>query len=317
MNLGHERSAFQIVTRLSIETAGNMPTVLVVDDSPLDRRLSSRLLEEVGFHVAVAEHGKIAMEHLFQEQPDIVLTDLQMPEMGGLALVQWMTAEHPTIPVIVMTAFGSEATAVTALQNGAASYVPKQDLSRSLVSTVKSVLASTRARRETRMMLGAMRRQEAEYVLSNTLEGLDALIGHLKEQIRYARMFGEADILRIGTALYEGLVNAIEHGNLEISSVSRDLDPLVYRRFTEERAADPRYHNRHVCLTTILTRSELTFTIRDEGPGFDPSSLPDPTDPENVGRVNGRGMFLIRTFMDEVRFNDEGNEITMIKRKTL
>ena len=63
--------------------------------------------------------------------------------------------------------------------------------------------------------------------------------------------------------------------------------------------------------------SEATFTIRDQGPGFDPSSLPDPTAPENVGKVNGRGMFLIRTFMDEVRFNESGNEVTMIKRRTV
>ena len=54
--------------------------------------------------------------------------------------------------------------------------------------------------------------------------------------------------------------------------------------------------------------------IRDEGPGFDPDGLPDPTDPENLTKASGRGVLLIRTFMDEVRFNDTGNEITMIKR---
>jgi anti-sigma regulatory factor (Ser/Thr protein kinase) len=64
-----------------------------------------------------------------------------------------------------------------------------------------------------------------------------------------------------------------------------------------------------------LTHSEATISIRDQGPGFDPKSLPDPTDPENIGKISGRGLLLIRTFMDDVRFNDTGNEITLVKRK--
>lgn len=294
-----------------------MPTVLIVDDSPLDRLLAARFLEEVGFNVVSVENGQLAIDRISQATPDVVLTDMQMPEMDGLRLVERMTAEHPTIPVIVMTAFGSESIAVEALQRGAASYVPKQDLSSELVSTVKNVLSVTRMRRETRTMLDSMRRLEAEYVLNNTLEGLDSLIGYLKEQLRFIRLLGEADILRVGTAVYEGLVNAIEHGNLEISSVERDKPSGAYRRMVENLAADPKYRTRHVYLTTTFTRTEARFTIRDQGSGFDPNSLPDPTAPENVGKVNGRGMFLIRTFMDEVQFNETGNELTMIKRRTL
>ena len=63
-----------------------------------------------------------------------------------------------------------------------------------------------------------------------------------------------------------------------------------------------------------LSSCEARFTIRDEGKGFDPSSLPDPTDPENLLKASGRGLLLVRTFMSEVTFNGIGNEITMIKR---
>ena len=59
---------------------------------------------------------------------------------------------------------------------------------------------------------------------------------------------------------------------------------------------------------------EAVYVIRDEGPGFDPTGLPDPTDPSNLERVSGRGLLLIRTFMDEVHHNKAGNEITMVKR---
>lgn len=292
-----------------------MATVLVVDDSPLDRRLASRMLEEIGLRVSCAEHGREALEIIERSPPDVVLADMQMPVMDGLELVRQIGARFPWIPVIVMTAYGSEEIAVIALQIGAASYVPKQNLARNLIDTVKNVLSVARARRETRAMLDSMTRLESEFVLSNTVEGLDALIGHIKDQLRQIGLFGEREILRVGTAVYEAVVNAIEHGNLELAATQRDIEGPYYRRFVEDRARQAPYRNRHVRLTTCLTRSEATFSVRDEGRGFDPSTLPDPTDPENVGKVNGRGLFLIRTFMDEVRFNDAGNEITMIKRR--
>lgn len=292
-----------------------MAHVLVVDDSPLDRRLAIRLLEEIGLDAVGAANGKEAIEQMAQMLPDLVITDMQMPEVDGLQLVQHVTDAYPAVPVILMTAFGSEELAVKALQIGAASYVPKQNLSRDLVGTIKNVLAVARARHATRAMLGSMTRIEVEYVLSNTLEGLDALIGYVKDQIRQMHLFGEHDILRIGTALYEALVNAIEHGNLEIESVHRELPSAEYRRMFDQRSMTAPYRTRHVYLTTRFTRSSAEFVIRDQGAGFDPSKLLDPTEPENVGRVNGRGLFLIRTFMDEVHFNEPGNQITMIRRR--
>ena len=57
------------------------------------------------------------------------------------------------------------------------------------------------------------------------------------------------------------------------------------------------------------------ITIRDEGPGFDPSKIPDPTDPAYLDRPCGRGLWLIHAFIDEVHHNATGNEITMILRK--
>ena len=53
--------------------------------------------------------------------------------------------------------------------------------------------------------------------------------------------------------------------------------------------------------------------VADEGHGFDPNTLPDPTDPANLERVGGRGLLLIRTFMNEVTFNKAGNAITLVK----
>ena len=86
-------------------------------------------------------------------------------------------------------------------------------------------------------------------------------------------------------------------------------------RMAEYRRRRPPYRDRRLHVRARLSRREAVYVIRDEGPGFDPSQLPDPTDPSNLDRVSGRGLLLIRTFMDKVHHNKEGNQITMIKRR--
>jgi anti-sigma regulatory factor (Ser/Thr protein kinase) len=119
----------------------------------------------------------------------------------------------------------------------------------------------------------------------------------------------------MAVALSEAVTNAIDHGNLELDSELRQDDERVYHRLGEERGKQSPYCERRVQVSVGVTRSEATFTIRDQGPGFDVTKLPDPTDPTNLCRIGGRGLLLIRTLMDEVRFNSLGNEITLLKRK--
>jgi anti-sigma regulatory factor (Ser/Thr protein kinase) len=91
----------------------------------------------------------------------------------------------------------------------------------------------------------------------------------------------------------------------------------AYQRLAAERRSQEQYRNRLVHVRARLTSEEAVITLKDQGPGFDPKVLPDPTDPENIGKISGRGLLLIRTFMDDVYFNETGNEITLIKRRSV
>ena len=110
--------------------------------------------------------------------------------------------------------------------------------------------------------------------------------------------------------------NAIEHGNLELDSGLRNDPNGAYQRLASERRRQTPFCDRLVHIRARLSSEEAIITLRDQGPGFDPSVLPDPTDPENIGKISGRGLLLIRTFMDDVFFNETGNEITLIKRRS-
>jgi CheY-like chemotaxis protein len=298
-----------------------MPRILVIDDSAVDRRLAGGILEKAGedlpdVKVSYAQDGKEALGMIAREAPDLVLTDLQMPEMTGLEVVEEVKRKHPGVPVILMTAHGSEEIALAALEKGAASYVPKRALAADLAETVSNVLAVSGSRRQReRLVNDCWMQTETHFLLPNDLGHVAPLIGHIQENLHRMGLCQETDLVRVAVALREALSNAIIHGNLQVDSGLRDKDEAAYYRQIDERREQEPYRSRNVSVVAEESRSEAVYVIKDEGPGFDCSNLPDPTDPANLERVSGRGLLLIRTFMDEVSFNEKGNEITMIKRR--
>lgn len=292
-----------------------MPTALVVDDSALDRRLAGQCVEENGLTAVYAENGRIAWEALELVQPDFVLTDLQMPEMDGLELVRKIRRHHPRVPVILMTGNGSEEIAVTALKLGAASYVPKQNLQARLgeaLNVVRDAVAAMRNRDSVREL---MQTSESRFRLGYEPTVARALIGHLQDVLAQLNFCDQVGLLQISTALGEAITNAIDHGNLELDSALRDGSSR-YRELGKKRVTEKPYCDRRVAVTARLTPEKVEYVIEDEGPGFDPHSLPDPTRPENLLKASGRGIMLIRTFMHELHFNERGNQLTMVRRRT-
>lgn len=296
-----------------------MTTILVVDDSALDRRKVEGLLRQQDgrgeLTILFAGHGREALERMSERLPDLMLTDLQMPEMDGLTLVEESRARYPAVPVILMTGSGSEEIAVAALKAGAAGYVPKRNLARDLAETVDGILALTDAARARQRVLDCLVRAESYFVLDNDTSLIPALVSNLQEQMRRTNFGDEGAQMRVGVAVREALSNAIEHGNLEAPSTLKDADHAAFHRLVEERRSQPPYRERRTHVTVRESADELVVIVRDEGRGFSPDDLPDPTAPENMERAHGRGLLLIRTFVDEVTHNAAGNEITLVKRR--
>lgn len=300
----------------SESTQDDWRTILVVDDSSMDRIRAGALVQKMGgWKVLNAQNGVEALEVLSENQPDLVLTDLMMPEMDGLQLVQNVCELHPQVPIILMTANGSEEIAIQALQNGAASYVPKRLLAHSLASTIEQVLNASRIDREEQKLFEYQSFWEAHFELENDPALVPPFVAYMEKHLSRLETCEQAGLVLMGVALHESLTNAIFHGNLEISSELRDTEEAKYYSLAEERREQEPYKDRRVHVTARISRQEATFVVRDEGQGFDPGTLPDPTDPTNLEKVSGRGLLLIRTFMDVVEHNAAGNSITMVKRR--
>lgn len=294
-----------------------MTRILVADDSLVDGRLAGRLLEKgLEAEISYAHDGKQALAVLAAGLPDLVVTDLQMPEVSGLELVAAVKKQYPTLPVILMTAAGSEEIAVQALQIGASSYVPKRLLAKELVDVAVRVLSMANEQRNQSEIANRQRRWEVEYVVENNLELILSIAEQLKNGFRNMRITSPSESLRVGIALEEALLNAYYHGNLEVSSKLRDDDFQSYYDLATARTKESPYRERRIHISAKLTPDEGAFVIRDEGPGFDPTTLPDPTEPEYLERPHGRGLMLMRTFMNEIAYNDRGNEVRLVKRTT-
>src|SRR5271157_2772227 len=206
-----------------------LTTLLVVDDSVFDHQVIARLLQVVeGLRVIFASGGKEAMQTLDRELPQLILTDLIMPDMDGLELVQQVRHRFPPIPMILMTAFGSEEAAMRALRAGAANYIPKKDLARDLVETVRGILRMSTVDRHRRQLLHCLNCRESAFLLENDPNLIASLLELVQEELDGLGLFDRMGRIRVGIALQEALTNALFHGNLEVSSNLRQEDERLF-----------------------------------------------------------------------------------------
>src|SRR5262245_17006419 len=221
-----------------------MMSVLVVDDSAMDRRLAGSLLKKHGLSPIYAANGLEALAAVQQSPPDLVVTDLQMPELDGLELVEAIRQKFPFVPIVLMTAHGSEEIAVRALQKGAASYVPKRNLAEELATTVANVLELTRADRQHQRVLDCLTQTESHFLLDNDLGAIPVLVGHLEGNLTRMKLCDATSLIQVAVALREALVNAMLHGNLELTSELREHDERAYWDLADRRRALIPYRDR-------------------------------------------------------------------------
>lgn len=292
-----------------------MPSILVVDNSVEDRSTASDIFGQApDWSVYFAGSAAEALEQIAQAAPDILATDLVVPDMNGVAFVEAVRKDYPRIPIVLLTSRDNEQIALRALQRGAASYIPKHEAATLLLDTVQTVLAITCPHHHKTPRVEYLDDNKYKFTLTNDSSLLGPLVTFLQTAAAELGLYDEGERIRVGIALGEALVNAMYHGNLEIESKLRNTNYESYATMLQHRIKTPPYNQRQIHVEATFSVSEATFVVRDEGTGFDPTNLPDPTEAANLEKGSGRGVMLIQTFMDEVTYNEHGNEVTMIKR---
>jgi len=151
-----------------------METILIVDDEKNYPPILSAVLEEEGFETLTSNSGKEALQIFDSADVDLVLTDMKMPEMSGIELLEKIKERNPDIPVIMMTAHGTVEKAVEAMQKDAYTYILKPFDNDRMIMHVKKAIAMYRVVKENRRLRVAV---ESQYSFGN-------IIGKSKNQVR-------------------------------------------------------------------------------------------------------------------------------------
>jgi DNA-binding response OmpR family regulator len=272
-----------------------MGTALIVEDHAEQAAMVAKLLRLRNYEPIVAEDGESGLRLAREQNPDVVLLDLMLPDISGFDVCRLLRSDRATMltPVVMLTALGDSENRTQGFRVGANAYVTKPYGIEELYHAVAAARA-WRAEMERGNVQG-----EIHVELNSEVTLLQDLNDFLMTLCQ-SSPFRHEQVMQLRQAVMELAQNAIEWGNRHQSD---QLVKITYRVF-EDR---------------------VEIVIADEGPGFNRADLPhaaQPDDPfshldvrDKLGlRAGGFGLMISRGMVDELRYNDAGNEVTLIKR---
>ncbi len=289
--------------------------ILVVDDEPFLREFLAESIRSQGYEVLAACDGCEGLELFDAQAPELVFSDIRMPRMDGLDFLSAIRDRNRETIVVLVTGFGNEEFALEALRRGANDFLRRPFTQQALFPLVEKYAGIVATRSRLQETLNLIVRRSFVMSLDNHMERVPVVVQRLMLETGEAIPADQRLGIRIG--LVELIANAIEHGNLEITyeekmaAMNASLDGI--QNLHHQRLAQPRLAARRVTIDFSMDSEACTWTITDEGAGFDWTILPSPLDPENLEHPNGRGIFLARLHFDNVDFLGSGNQVRVRK----
>jgi serine/threonine-protein kinase RsbW len=260
--------------------------ILIVDNNDELRLLLEKVLGQLGHDVVVTgERGK-ALRRDDLDSFDLIISDLSEAEVNG----EPISEHHRKHLVTPLSTHGASPEIIKAFKMGAANYLRSPYDREEMREIVEKTLAYKLRYVDDPNVLSHVH-EKIEFELPSDLALMNGVLEYLQERVAKLGLI-KPDRSNLFVALDEAFVNAVKHGNKN----------------------DP---NKLVRITAELTPQEASFTVEDEGEGFDINQIPDPCDPANLFRTSGRGVLLILNIMDEVEYNAQGNRVKMVKRPEL
>ncbi len=306
---------FVTVLSLAAVRSATRARVLVVDDQQGLRQLLCKLLEREGFDALEAADGQQAIEMFRAEPPLVVVSDIMMPRMDGLALLNEVKRIDRNTTVLLMTGQGNEEVLLKALRGGATNFFKKPFNVRDLVDEIRKVVDYRTEAALTTLFSPFLVEESKSFVLPSAAVPYYPVINQITLQLPC--LLPESEILNLRIGIEEMITNAIEHGNLGISfdEKNRAIENGTLAELVAERGRRSDAAGRKVRVRSRLAPDVFEVVVSDDGEGFDWRSLPSVA-PENLLAFNGRGIFLTKIYFGEVIYNDVGNEVTLRKRPT-
>jgi CheY-like chemotaxis protein/anti-sigma regulatory factor (Ser/Thr protein kinase) len=295
---------------------GGKAKVLVADDQDALRSLLCKLLSREGYEPVEARDGESAIELYRAVKPPVVVSDIMMPRMDGLTLLQVIKSIDPEAAVILMTGHGNEDILLKALQGGATNFFKKPFDVRGLIREINKIFQYKAETVRSRLFSPYLMEESKSFALLTGDPQYLPIVNQIALQLPC--LLAESEILNLKIGIEEMIVNAIEHGNLGISATEKNLaiEEGKLGDLFAERLRSGDNGAKKVLVTSRISRDSFVVSVADEGEGFNWRALPELL-PENLLAYNGRGIFLTKIYFDEVRYNEKGNEVTLVKNRKL
>ncbi len=255
--------------------------ILIIDDHDDLATALDEVFTHVGHHVSVLESRRAALAADL-ESYDLVITDLDVD--GPIAAVTSNGNGNECLPLMPAAAANEH---VKAFKLCAANF-RRDEFDESELKDMVATVLDYKIRFVDKKDVVADMHENIEFELPSAISLMHIVLEYLMKRVEKLGVI-KPEQSNLFVALDEAFVNAVKHGN------KFDAQKLV--RITAE-----------------VSKQEARFTIEDEGEGFDVKNIPDPLDPENLFKTSGRGVLFIYNIMDEVKYNDRGNRLTMVKK---
>jgi serine/threonine-protein kinase RsbW len=257
--------------------------ILIVDNNDELRVLLEQALGRLGHDVVVTGEREKALRRDDLDTFDLIISDLSEAEINGEPISEF----HRKHLVTELNGQRNGNGVIKAFKMGAANYRRLPYDRDELREIVEQTLANKLRYVDDTSAFSHVH-EKIEFELPSDLALMNGVLEYLQERVAKLGLI-RPERSNLFVALDEAFVNAVKHGN------KNDLTKLVK-------------------ITAELSEKEASFTVEDEGEGFDIREIPNPCDPENLFRTSGRGVLLIYNIMDEVEYNAQGNRVKMIKR---
>ncbi len=292
---------------------GERPRILLVDDNPQVRQMLSSFLEG-RYDVVLAADGQDAVELLRTAgDVDVIVTDVNMPNMDGIQLTRAVRRRFPGLPVVIITGLGREEVAVDALRAGATNYLRKPFRNTEFDHVIRQSLELAQANRHREEGHAFLLQQTKLFELPPDPGALPRVLPHMTQGAVELGVVAKQDLIHVEVALQEALLNAVLHGSLELTG-RLPQDRAGLDAVCRARREDPTFTGRVVRASVELEPDGLRVVIEDQGPGFDvTAALSRRSDAANG--LLGRGLFLMRSFMDEVAFEEGGRRVVLVRSR--
>ncbi|MDH4199079.1 MAG: response regulator [Spirochaetia bacterium] len=290
------------------------PNVLVIDE---DATMQGVMTDLLGEQMSIQFAKNYAEALKFFEETDLIISETNIRDMDVIEMIKKIKHQKPNVFIVIITSRRDMHLAVEVMRHGAIDYILKPFSIDEIANLVEKYLFFAVNKQSDYDLLDIIAEESRTFILPTNIHVVSPFVYEFIEMIKRFQGISKNDIFSIRLVIYEMLINAIEHGNLELNyETKKNLlnTGINYIEYLDSLSQIAPYKDRRVEISYHYCRDNISFKIKDEGRGFDVKKFENRDIKNDLLALHGRGIIISKFNMDEMTYNESGNEVLLKKR---